>query len=112
MNSVMHIHYAIREAHRTRVRGVSFKEEDLAGSEAAPLPKTAGRISRRRDVRSRRGRSGVRGDFPWGRLRQADPYIHFQMLFRTARAIAFSRIFVAQAGKLIAAVDAVAVTGR
>lgn len=82
------------------------------GWKAVRLPEAAGRIGGRRNVRSRWGRSGICGNFGWRRLGQTDPCVHLQVLFSAARAKGFARIFIAQAGQLIAAVDAVAISRR
>ena len=78
----------------------------------ADLAQTARRVGRAGDGRSRRRRSRVCGDLGGRWLRPANPCIHFEMLLGAARAIRFSGIFVAQAGEFVAAVDAVAISGR
>jgi hypothetical protein len=84
----------------------------VGGVKTERLTEAARRISRRRNVRSRRRRSGICGNLGWRRLWQANPHIHFQVLFGAARTKGFACVFIAQAGQFVAAVDAVAISGR
>src|SRR5713101_1093049 len=54
---------------------------------------------------------GVRRDVYGSRLGDSRTGIYLKMVFGAGRAEAFARILIAQAGKLVAAADAIAVAG-
>ena len=56
-------------------------------------------------------RASALGHSGWHQLRNANPAIHFQMLFRAARTISLSRFVIALAREFVAAANAVAVSG-
>src|SRR5713101_4491810 len=74
------------------------------------LPQPARWVGGGRNVRSRRRCARVGRDFGRGRVRQPNSCIHLQVFLRAARTIGLASIFVAQAGELVATVDAVTVT--
>lgn len=82
------------------------------GPPIAGLSQTARGIGRGRNMGSCGRRARICGDLVGRRLRQAYPDVHLKMLFGAARAKPLAGVFVAQAGKFIAAVDAVAISRR
>jgi len=84
----------------------------LRDSLGGNLAQAARRIGRRRNVGCCGRRACVCGYFGRRRLRQADPGVHLEMLLGAARAKPLTRVFIAQAGKFIAAMDAIAVSRR
>lgn len=44
-------------------------------------------------------------------IRQANTSVQFQVVFPASRAVSFPRVFIAQAGQLVASTDAIAITG-
>lgn len=89
-----------------------FKLEILgavAGGQRGNLLRTARGIGGFGDVRMGRRRAGAWLDLGWRGTWNADALIHGEMFFGAARAIALARVFIAQAGQFIAAVDAIAV---
>jgi len=75
------------------------------------LPEAAGRVGGRRHGRAESGAGGVGRDLDGSGLRDADARVQFEVLFGTAGAVALAGIFVAKAGQLVAAANAIAITG-
>jgi hypothetical protein len=94
--------------HSAAILPVFARTDSFGGN----LSQTARRISRGRNLGGRGWRACIRRNFGRGRLRQSDPDIHFEMILCAARAKPLARVFIAQAGKFIAAVDAIAVSRR
>jgi len=84
----------------------------LRDSLGGNLAQAARRIGRGRNVGRRGRRARVCGDLGRCRLRQADPDVHLKMFFGAAGAKPLTRVFIAQAGKFIAAMDAIAISRR
>jgi len=78
---------------------------------ARALAEAAGRVGGRGHRRAESGAGGVGRDLDRRGLRDADARVQFEVLFGAAGAVALAGIFVAEAGQLVAAANAVAITG-
>lgn len=75
------------------------------------LTKAAGGIGRSGHGSGTAAIGCVRREFDGRWIRQANAAVQLQMLFAARRTVSFARIFIAEAGQLIASADAVAVAG-
>ena len=111
-----HVSATSRHGHyRTARRDGHTCPNDFSGDartcrEIPGLSKPAWRIGWRRNMGRRRQSARVCRDFVGRWLRQSDAHVHFEVFLRTARAVAFARILIAQTREFVAAVDAVAIS--
>lgn len=75
------------------------------------LLQAARRIGGSRGFQVERTSLGIRQFRRW-KLGDSNPAIHLEVLLAASGAIAFARLFIAQAGQLVTAADAIAIAGR
>ena len=83
----------------------------IAEVESCLLAQAARGISRNGHRSALAASRRIGRDLGWAGIRQTDSRIQFEVLFSARGAVAFPRVLIAQASKLIAPADAITVPG-